>query len=463
MKNILNGKVLFATVLITVVLVGHVILIGLFFSKDKTTVKKEGSANNDSSSLNTTSGDSNATSIDPPVVEPVVNNNTMKKDVDIEPAVVPVSGTSSNDDSLVDSSGDITIAPTTSRSKNLVMPGTISSENKDKQKNKVVVGDKKQQNKKVVDEPKSQDRVVVRTIKLMSNYPTNSLQKRFPETNPGVNFDYSGAISNFAGSKSVRAGILVDLETRKVLWSKNSDKAYGIASMTKMMTALLAMEKLAQDSSKKFTSIVKVSKTAAKFSAKQRSGIIWLDHRESFSIDNLLKAMLIKSANDVAYLVAEYFGGGDESKFIVEMNKRSKELGFDKSSYINSHGLTEYRSRRAIYNKSSAEDQARLAELLLQYPKIVEIASMTSFKLPRKVGKNKYTLLTNTNKLISKKNGIIGMKTGFTNVAGSCLTAVYHKNNKTLVAVVVGMPSSKSRNIFVGNLLEWGAKKVAKK
>ncbi len=453
MKNILNGKILFTTVLIIVVLVGHVIVIGLLFPSDKKTIKDEGSANSANSSLNTKSGDANATSIAPPTVVPVVNEST-------KPAAVSETGANSRDDSLIDSSGDITIAPTTSRSKDLVMPGTISTENKDKQKDKATVA---ATDKKVPDEPKSKGRVVVRTVKLMGNYPTNNLQKHFAGTSPGVNFDYSSAISNFAGSKNVKAGILVDLGTRKVLWSKNSDRAYGIASMTKMMTALVAMEKLAQDNNANLNSTVKVSKTAAKFSAKQRGGIIWLDHRESFSVDNLLKAMLIKSANDVAYLVAEHFGDGSVDKFIAEMNKRSKELGFAKSSYVNSHGLTEYRNRRANYNKSSAEDQARLAELLLQYPEIVGITSTTSFKLPRKVGKHKYTLLSNTNKLINKKNGIIGMKTGFTNAAGWCLTTVYHKNNKTLVGVVMGMPSSKSRNKFMNNLLEWGAKKVTKK
>ena len=455
MKNILNGKILLAVVLIAVVLIGHVILISIFLPDKKTTQEPDnqsGEGNLDSSLVTSSQ----------PQVLPVNNNDTKKENpLVVGPIVTPPTAVKNDSDKINENTGtEITTAPTTSRSKDLVIPGA-----KDDKvvKNEVgsVTGVKSDGKKDLP--PKPRDVVVIRPVKLVGSYPSNSLQKRFPATNPGVNFDYSTAVSNFAGSKTAKAGILVDLETRRVLWAKNAQSAYGIASMTKMMTTLLVMEQLAADRTKNLNSNVKVSKSAARFSARQRGGIIWLDSRESFTIDNLLKAMLIKSANDVAYLVGEYFGKGDIKKFIEQMNFRSKELGFASSRYVNTHGLTEYRNRRANYNKSSAEDQARLAELLLQYPEVVNIIAMRSFKLPRKVGKNKYTLLANTNKLLSKKSGIIGMKTGFTNAAGWCLTSVCHKNNKTLVGVVMGMPSSKQRNKFMKNLLEWGMKKVSKK
>ena len=462
MKNIFNGKILLAVVLIVVVLGGHAILLSMFMSGKDENDKVDKQKNNTTTS-------NNQVIATPPAVLPAKNSdNTKQNPLVVEPKVEPAKQTpptvvKSGTSKEVKSGTDITTAPTTSRSKNLVMPGMEEDKVAKNQTNKTTPPTVKTDDKKDSTEPKARNVVVVRPFKITGSYPTNALQKRFPATKPGVNFDYSSAVSNFAGSKAAKAGILVDLENRKVLWAKNAQSSYGIASMSKMMTALLAMEKLAADSSKNLNTTVKVSKTAAKFSAKQRGGIIWLDSRESFTVDNLLKAMLIKSANDVAYLVGEYFGGGDIKKFIAEMNSRSKELGFSSSYYVNSHGLTEYRNRKANYNKSSAEDQARLAELLLQYPEVVDIISRTSYKLPRKVGKHKYTLLANTNKLLNKKNGVIGMKTGFTNAAGWCLTAVCRKNGKTLVGVVMGMPSSKERNRFMKNLLEWGVKKVSKK
>ncbi|UDQ97213.1 serine hydrolase [Lentisphaerota bacterium WC36G] len=463
MKNIFSGKFLLFGLLIGAVVIGHIILVVPFILKSN--------AVDDDNKIEQVSANNSNTQSD------VVGDLTQAKVNENKAAEVKTKvSTTEPQLSSTTSTGDLTTAPTTSRSKDLVIPGTeatptaststtTKTDKKDfaKTSTNSMAESTKTAGKTDSKETKSQDRVVVRTVPLNPTYPTNKLQKRFKNTAPGMNFDYSLAVSNFAGSGAAKAGILVDLGSRKVLWAKNHNKSYGIASMSKMMTALLAMEKIANANNKTLNTVVNVSKSAAKFSAKQRGGIIWLDSRESFTVNNLLKAMMIKSANDVAYLVGEYFGGGDVNKFVEMMNKRSQELGFGHSHYVNPHGLTEYRNRKANFNKSSAEEQARLAELLLQYPEIVNITSTTSFKLPRKVGKNKYTLLANTNKLISQKKGVIGMKTGFTNAAGWCLTTVYHQGDTTLVGVVMGMPSSKGRNKFMKDLLDWGAKKVAKK
>ena len=271
---------------------------------------------------------------------------------------------------------------------------------------------------------------------------------------PAFNFSKSvnGNISAIPETKDASSGILVDMNTGKVLWNKNAKKTVPIASMTKMMTALLAFEDI-RDGKVKYDQIIKVSKNAAAIGGSD----IWLDPRESFPLKELLKAVLIKSANDAAFLVGEYLGGGNIENFVKRMNRRASELKL-KARYFNPHGLPEKSPSKD--NTASPEDLAKLAAMLLQFPELVKISSTPIDYIARKVGRNKKTMLTTTNKLLrSGVKGVDGMKTGYTRRSGFCITVTCLRNNRRLIAVVTGFKNSSERNSCVKKLLDWGYKR----
>ena len=279
-------------------------------------------------------------------------------------------------------------------------------------------------------------------------------QKTITKKTGPLNFKKAviGNIKSLPQCKKVKSGILLDADTRRVLWSKNSKQAVPIASMTKMMTVLLISEdiKNGKISPKKQ---IKVSRKAAAIGGSD----VWLDPRETFPLNELLKAVVIKSANDAAYLVAENAGGGDVKKFVKRMNAKAGELGLKSASFSNPHGLPE-RNRKD--NVCSSEDMLVIAEELLKYPEIMKLTSTKVAYLPRKVGKIKKTMLLNTNKLIRNGcPGVDGMKTGYTNKAGSCITVTCSRNGKRLILVLAGCKGSKLRDALAVKLLEWGYKK----
>ena len=279
--------------------------------------------------------------------------------------------------------------------------------------------------------------------------------------------DYSeavfGAIKELPNSKLPTTGILVDMNSRKVLWSKNSKKAVPIASMTKMMTILLALEDIENPHNKiTLNTPIKVTREASAIGGSQ----VFLDPRETLTLGNLLKAVAIKSANDAAYLVGQYLGHGDIHAFVKRMNARAKELGMKNTHYNNPNGLPEKSSRDD--NKSTPEDLVILAEHLLQHPIAIKLSStyltyLTGrYNYKTKKFDNK-TQLVNTNRLVesNSKNGgcfgVDGLKTGYIARAGFCSTVTCKRGGRRLISVVTGFKSSKKgRDPFVRSLLDWG-------
>ena len=272
-----------------------------------------------------------------------------------------------------------------------------------------------------------------------------------------LTFKYAvwGDVPGLKRSKMVKTGILVDIDTRKVLWAKHCRKSVPIASMTKMMTVLLAFEDISNKNNDiTLNTIIPVTKEAYKIGGTQ----VWLDPREKFSLKELLKTIMICSANDSAYLVAQYLGDGDVSTFVKAMNKRAKELNMPNAHFSNPAGLPEKYS--AEDNKATAEGLVFLAEQLLKYPLVTKWAT-TGLDYFRKDAKEP-TMLANTNRLVRDKfNGITGMKTGYIRRSGFCLTATCDRDGKRLVAVVTGFKNGKERNKFVENLLNWGYIRLA--
>ena len=265
---------------------------------------------------------------------------------------------------------------------------------------------------------------------------------------PNPSWTYKGVI---AGNKlkvkyvsQIPSGILIDMNSGKILWSKLSKEKKEIASMTKMMTVLLAMEAVDRGEIS-LNDIIPVSKAAAKIGGSQ----VYLDPKDSFTLGELLKTIMIVSANDSSHLVAEAISGNVNS-FVKMMNKRAKELGMNNTVFCNPHGLP----LRNQKNVSTAYDMAILANKLLKYPQVVSWAStwMDTFR------SGKFQLV-NHNKLVKTAKGVDGMKTGYYRKAGFCVATTAIRNNRRLVAVVIGAKTKNLRNSFVKNLLDWGERK----
>ena len=245
----------------------------------------------------------------------------------------------------------------------------------------------------------------------------------------------------------IPSGILVNPENGKVLWSKLSKRPMEIASMTKMMTVLLALEAV-KNGEISLDDKIKVTKSAARIGGSQ----VFLKEGEVFSLRDLLKTIMIVSANDSAYLIAEKIGGGSVKKFVDMMNKKAFELGMSSTHFYNPHGLPERGGRN---NKSSAYDLAILACKLLNYPNARKWAStwMDDFR-------NGNFKLVNHNKLIKTVKGVDGMKTGYYKKAGFCVTLTAKQNGHRLVGVIIGAKTKTIRNTFAKKLLEWSATRL---
>ena len=272
---------------------------------------------------------------------------------------------------------------------------------------------------------------------------------------PPLPYDYSlavnGNIPELPASSVAKSGILVDINTRKVLWTKNAKEGVPIASMTKMMTLLIAMEDIRNGKASLSTEI-KVSNHAQKIGGSQ----VYLDPRETFKLEDLLKTIAIKSANDSAYLVSEFLGGGDVESFIARMNQKAEYLNMPGTKFFNAHGLPGNTSKED--NISSAEGMAILAEVLLRYPEIVEWAATPKFTF--REGTDKPMLIINHNKLVNECPGVDGMKTGFINRSGFCITVTCKRADRRLIAVVTGFNTWRDRNAFMKKLLGWGYRRA---
>lgn len=233
--------------------------------------------------------------------------------------------------------------------------------------------------------------------------------------------------------------ILMDGQSGNVLLENNADEQLPPASITKIMTMLLAIEAI--DSGKlKTTDIVSVSETAA---IKEGSHV-FLAPGEQISVDDLMKSIAVASGNDAAIAIAETLCGTQE-KFVEQMNKRASELNMNNTKFINCNGLD------TDGHVSCARDVAIMTFELLKHPKIFDYTTIWMDTL-----RNGTFQLANTNKLIRFYDGANGMKTGSTSKAGFCLSATAKRNGVQLIAVVMGAPSSKERFADASTLLNYG-------
>ena len=235
------------------------------------------------------------------------------------------------------------------------------------------------------------------------------------------------------------SAVLMEASTGKVLFEKNAHEQRPCASITKVMTLLLVMEAL-DEGRIHLEDMVSASEHASSMGGSD----IWLEPGETMSVDDLLKATVIVSANDAAVALAEYVSGSEEA-FVQRMNERAAELGMKDTVFKNCNGLDE------DGHVTTAYDIALMSRALIQHEKIFDYTQVWMDEL--RGGK---TQLVNTNKLLKSYSGITGLKTGTTGKAGSCMAATAERDRMALVAVVLGCASTEERFSSAASPLDAG-------
>ena len=240
---------------------------------------------------------------------------------------------------------------------------------------------------------------------------------------------------------NVKSAILIERDTGKVLYEKNSNESLPPASMTKIMTMLLIMEAL-DEGKLSYDEKVRASEYAASMGGSQ----IFLEAGEEMTVEELLKGIAIGSGNDASVAMAERIAGSEEA-FIDMMNKKAEELELKDTKFQNTTGLP------VEEHYSSAHDMAIMSKELLKYEDITKYTGKYEAYL-REDTDNKFWLV-NTNKLVRFYPGVDGLKTGFTREAMYCLTATAEKDGMRVIAVVFGAPTPKDRNAQVTKMLDY--------
>lgn len=236
------------------------------------------------------------------------------------------------------------------------------------------------------------------------------------------------------------AQVLMEASTGKIIYANNENDRLYPASVTKVMTLLLIMEKI-DSGALKYTDVVTCSKQASLMGGSQ----IWFKEGETLTVDEALKCIAVVSANDVSFAMAELIGGSHEN-FVSMMNNKAKELGMENTNFMNAHGIDE----EGHY--TSAKDIAIMSrELINKHPDILKYTTIWQDSI-----RNGEFTLSSTNKLLKTYNGLTGLKTGSTSTAMFNLSATATREGLTFIAVVMKGASSAVRNEEITTLLNYG-------
>jgi len=250
------------------------------------------------------------------------------------------------------------------------------------------------------------------------------------------------AVSDFAEALDAKSVILMEASTGTVLVEKNADEALPPASVTKVMTMLLVMEAI--DGGKiTLSDMVTVSERAASMGGSQ----VFLKVGEQMTVEDMLKSVVISSANDAAVALAEFVAGSEDA-FVEMMNQRAKELGMNNTVFENTNGLDD----DVTTHLTSARDIAIMSrELITKHPKILEYSSIWMDTI-----RDGAFGLTNTNRLVRFYSGANGLKTGSTSKAKFCISATAQRDGMQLIAVIMGAPNRDVRNEIAKRMLDHG-------
>ncbi|KUO73677.1 MAG: hypothetical protein APF77_22940 [Clostridia bacterium BRH_c25] len=243
-----------------------------------------------------------------------------------------------------------------------------------------------------------------------------------------------------------KSALLMDFGTGKIIYEQNSHEKLAPASVTKVMTMLLTMEAL---DSGKIAFEDKVTISAQASSKNNKGTMLLLDAGEIRTVKELLYGIAVESANDACIAMAEHISGSEE-EFVKLMNKRAKEIGATDTNFVNPNGLP------AQGHVTSAHDLAVMSRELLRHEKIFEFIS--KYMITLYVGKkdNVKRELVNKNKMVRFYNDVDGIKTGWTEDAGYCISVTAKRNNLRLISIVMGAPKVEIRNKEARKLIDYG-------
>ena len=244
-----------------------------------------------------------------------------------------------------------------------------------------------------------------------------------------------------ANSNLSKASYLIDYNSGTVISKNNENERLKIASMTKIMLLLLCYENI-ESGALNLNETITVSKNASSMGGSQ----VFLEENGEYLVKDLLKSVIVSSANDASVALAERLYGSEEN-CVKKMNEKAESLNLKNTLFSNCTGLPK------PMQYSSAKDIALIFKELVKYPNYFEYSNIWLDKIDHK---NNSTEITNTNKLVKFYEGCDGGKTGFTNEAGFCLTATAKRGNMRLIAVVIGSPTSKDRFSEVSTMLNYG-------
>jgi D-alanyl-D-alanine carboxypeptidase len=265
----------------------------------------------------------------------------------------------------------------------------------------------------------------------------------FPETSPSIDsYEPLSCPKIDINDVVVRAGLLYDATMDTVIWEKNINQAVPIASLTKMMVGLLTIEDI-RDGRTDWNVNVRVTPEATRVGGFSVS----LQNGRTLSVEDLLKAAMISSGNDAAYLLAQFLEGS-ETLFVRRMNRRAAELGMRTTRFSNATGMPA--RQRSNDNHASPYDLLILCREMLKHEELLRIAGMDEtviFQSGRPIR------LRNHNRLVGVYDEVDGLKTGFTRNAQFCLAATAVKDGRRLIAIALGVPSRDLRNRLVEDML----------
>lgn len=247
--------------------------------------------------------------------------------------------------------------------------------------------------------------------------------------------------TNSSMELNCKAVMLMDAATGTVLYEQNADEALPPASVTKIMTLLLVMEAI-EAGQIKLSDMVSTSAHAASMGGSQ----IFLEEGEEMSVEDMIKSVVIASANDAAVALAEHIAGSEE-EFVSRMNKRAGELGMKTARFENTNGLDDTAENHVL----SARDIAIMSRELVKHKTILDYSSIWMDTV-----RNGAFGLTNTNRLVRFYKGATGLKTGSTSKAKFCVSATAKRGNMHLVCVVMGAENRDERNAIAAKLLDYG-------
>ena len=238
-----------------------------------------------------------------------------------------------------------------------------------------------------------------------------------------------------------KSAILMEAATGRVLYEQNADESLPPASVTKIMTLLIVMEAI-DSGALRLSDKISVSANAASMGGSQ----VFLEEGETMCAEDMLKSVIISSANDAAVALAEHVAGSEEA-FVQRMNARAAELGMKNTCFENTNGLDDTVTKHL----TSARDIAIMSRELIKHEKILEYSSIWMDTI-----RNGEFGLTNTNRLVRFYNGATGLKTGSTSKAKFCVSATAMRNGMHLICVIMGAETRDERNAMATKLLDYG-------